>query len=338
MLALVKLLPFVVLASATPLAKRYAGVQIVSDVDGKCLAATPKTGSGSAVTTVNCGQTNFPEIWDISPGSGSVTLHGTNLALDAGLSPTDHGLLKVWTSYPGLYQQTWYLTPDYRIAITGGTQCLDEGVNGPQIYTCTTGNKNQAWTIRIIDSSPTSTYISTSDTVYTTSTGYSSGPVSTSTAYSSGPVSASSTYTSGPVPSSSEYSSGPVPASSAYSSGPVSASSGFASSTDYASSGVATSTEYASSGVASSTEYASSGTDSGTVYPSSDIQSGTGYASSGIASGTGYASSGAVSSTGYASTDAASSTEYASSGIASSTEYASSGVISATSYPSSSAV
>jgi hypothetical protein len=50
---------------------------------------------------------------------------------------------QIWTSYPGLYQQTWYLTGDNRIAITGGNQCLDEGTNGIQTYQCTTGNTNQ---------------------------------------------------------------------------------------------------------------------------------------------------------------------------------------------------
>jgi hypothetical protein len=95
MLALVTLLPFFIAASATPLAKRYSGVQIVSSIDGKCLAAAPKTGSGSAVTTVKCGEGNFPHSWDIQPGSGSITLHGSKLALDAGLSPADHGSLKV---------------------------------------------------------------------------------------------------------------------------------------------------------------------------------------------------------------------------------------------------
>ena len=38
----------------------------------------------------------------------------------------------------------WYLTGDNRIAITGGTMCLDEGDNGPQTYQCTTGNTNQS--------------------------------------------------------------------------------------------------------------------------------------------------------------------------------------------------
>jgi len=37
---------------------------------------------------------------------------------------------QTWQSYPGLFQQTWYLTADGRIAITGGNQCLDEGTNG----------------------------------------------------------------------------------------------------------------------------------------------------------------------------------------------------------------
>jgi hypothetical protein len=52
-------------------------------------------------------------------------------------------ILQVWDSYPGLYQQTWYYTDDNRIAITGGTQCLDEGTNGIQTYQCTPGNTNQ---------------------------------------------------------------------------------------------------------------------------------------------------------------------------------------------------
>jgi hypothetical protein len=38
--------------------------------------------------------------------------------------------VQTWTSYPGLAAQTWYLTTDGRIAITGGNQCLDEGANG----------------------------------------------------------------------------------------------------------------------------------------------------------------------------------------------------------------
>jgi hypothetical protein len=39
-------------------------------------------------------------------------------------------MIQTWQSYPGLSAQTWYLTADGRIAITGGNQCLDEGTNG----------------------------------------------------------------------------------------------------------------------------------------------------------------------------------------------------------------
>lgn len=148
MLALVAVLPPLLCATASPIAKRYTGVKIVSGRDGKCLAAAPKTSVGSAVTSVDCNSNpSYPMLWDINPGSGSVVLSGTDLALDAGSSPGNNGGLKVWTSYPGLYQQTWYLTGDNRIAITGGDQCLDEGDNGIQTYQCTTGNTNQVFNV-----------------------------------------------------------------------------------------------------------------------------------------------------------------------------------------------
>jgi hypothetical protein len=114
-------------------------------------------GNGSPLVTMECGAAAG---WDIFPGSGSVILTGTSFAMDAGV-PGNNGLLKVcqavrpsfrwavgrigrercsidmtwtniqtWTSYPGLAAQTWYLTTDGRIAITGGNQCLDEGANG----------------------------------------------------------------------------------------------------------------------------------------------------------------------------------------------------------------
>lgn len=58
--------------------------------------------------------------------------------------PGNNQGLKLWTCYPGLFQQTWYYTDDRRIAITGGNQCLDEGTNGVQTYQCTPGNTNQS--------------------------------------------------------------------------------------------------------------------------------------------------------------------------------------------------
>ncbi|KAK4688940.1 hypothetical protein P7C73_g1169, partial [Tremellales sp. Uapishka_1] len=135
-------------ASATPIAKRASGHLIQSYRTGRCLSpASGKSGlsataDGTVLTTVDCGSA---VLWDISPGSGSVIVSGTSLALDAGVDPHDFVSAKLWTSYPGLTQQTWYLTADNRIAITGGNQCLDEGDDGPQTYQCTTGNTNQIW-------------------------------------------------------------------------------------------------------------------------------------------------------------------------------------------------
>lgn len=126
---------------ASPVEKRWARVRIRSGRDGKCLTAAPKTGVGYPVYTGDCGSAL---LWSISPGAGSI--HLGPLALDAGEKPHNNGQLKVWTSYPGLMQQTWYLTNDNRIAIMGGDQCLDEGNNGVQTYQCTPNNDNQGET------------------------------------------------------------------------------------------------------------------------------------------------------------------------------------------------
>ncbi|KAK8869443.1 hypothetical protein IAR55_000007 [Kwoniella newhampshirensis] len=146
------------LAAGAPLTKRdtnqliYAGQR-----DNLCISVqggynttdslgfeTGNTGltDGIPVVSVPCHQATR---WDIQQGSGSILASGTNFALDAGSNPGNNGALKIWTSYPGLYQQTWYYTDDQRIAITGGDQCLDEGDNGVQTYQCTTGNTNQIW-------------------------------------------------------------------------------------------------------------------------------------------------------------------------------------------------
>lgn len=64
------LLPLLALASASPVVKRYAGVQIVSGRNGQCLGAAPNTEVGSQVQTVDCGNTTWATLWDIDYGSG----------------------------------------------------------------------------------------------------------------------------------------------------------------------------------------------------------------------------------------------------------------------------
>ncbi|WRT63113.1 uncharacterized protein IL334_000016 [Kwoniella shivajii] len=141
------LLPLLALpwVSASPVqhTKRYSGVKIQSYRNRKCLSPIGTAGDGMQVTTVACAQA---KTWDINPGSGSVLLHENNkFALDAGTGRDNNEIVKLWTSYPTLFQQTWYLTGDKRIAITGGDQCLDEGDTGSQTWRCTTGNTNQIW-------------------------------------------------------------------------------------------------------------------------------------------------------------------------------------------------
>ncbi len=108
MLALLTLLPllFALTEAAPTLTKRYTGVRIVSNRTGQCLAAAPKTVVGSVVDVVEC-NSPWAGRWNFDRGSGSITLaFGSPLALDAGVNPVDGSKLKVWTSYPGLYQQT----------------------------------------------------------------------------------------------------------------------------------------------------------------------------------------------------------------------------------------
>ncbi|WWD00898.1 hypothetical protein V866_007836 [Kwoniella sp. B9012] len=141
-ITLVSLLSFI---SASPVEKRYSTVKIRSARDNKCLSPQGlRWTDGTQVVTVDCGSAAR---WDINPGSGSVILHGSTYALDAGTGSTNNAIVKLATSTPGAFQQTWYLTTDNRIAITGGNQCLDEGDNGPQTYQCTSGNTNQVWLI-----------------------------------------------------------------------------------------------------------------------------------------------------------------------------------------------
>jgi hypothetical protein len=126
----------------SPHEKRFTNSVIQSGRNRQCLSlpAGVSPSNGVGLVTANC---NTATRWDINPGSGSVIVSGTNFALDAGVPQANNAIAKVWQSYPGSQQQTWYLTTDNRIAVTGGNQCLDQGDNAPQTYQCTPGNTNQ---------------------------------------------------------------------------------------------------------------------------------------------------------------------------------------------------
>ena len=103
MYSLLALMPFAVLAK--PVEKRYSGVYIVAGRNGQCLHTDSSRGSGAVIVTRDCNSAGTTR-WDINPGSGSVVVSGTSFALDAGSSPGNNGGVKIWQSYPGLYQQT----------------------------------------------------------------------------------------------------------------------------------------------------------------------------------------------------------------------------------------
>lgn len=95
------------LTSASPvhlnlntISKRANNQLIYSNRDQKCLSpaggaaavAAGQVNAGTPVVAVDCASAAG---WDINPGSGSVLLTGTALALDAGINPANNGALKV---------------------------------------------------------------------------------------------------------------------------------------------------------------------------------------------------------------------------------------------------
>lgn len=132
---------------ADVLAKRQVSSKITAN-NGQCLGFSGSTdiANGTPIGEVDCGSGNAIEwIFDVDQPSSIVPKGNTGFALDAGSNPGNFGKLKLWQSYPGLSQQTWWYTTDNRIAIYNGNQCLDDG-NGLQTYQCTTGNTNQVFT------------------------------------------------------------------------------------------------------------------------------------------------------------------------------------------------
>ena len=136
------LLSILGLAIGSPIEKRATNVVIRLGRSGECLSLPAGTNpsNGVGLVTRDCVAATR---WDISPGSGSVIVSSTNYALDAGVPQGNNNPAKVWQSYSGSQQQTWSLTSDNHIAVTGGNQCLDMGPSGPQTYQCTYGNTNQ---------------------------------------------------------------------------------------------------------------------------------------------------------------------------------------------------
>jgi len=81
--------------------------QCISPPDGFRQVSKEHIEDGTALTTVDCDEAAG---WDISRGSGSISLTGSSYAMDAGTPAGDNGQLKarirstlIGRSHPGLY-------------------------------------------------------------------------------------------------------------------------------------------------------------------------------------------------------------------------------------------
>ena len=97
------------LALAAPLTKRATTTAKIQGNNGQCLGYSGSTSvyDGTPLGGVDCNSESAIQ-WVFTPQSpSSITPLGhSDFALDAGTNPEDFGKLKLWTSYPGLYQQT----------------------------------------------------------------------------------------------------------------------------------------------------------------------------------------------------------------------------------------
>ncbi|WRT69913.1 uncharacterized protein IL334_006904 [Kwoniella shivajii] len=137
-----------------------AAVQTLTS-GGQCLQVSGTPANGSPVTLGSCNSANSQmtstgQQWVISSGNNAgVQLFGTSFCLDAQTQPAPGRQVVVATCSQAA-SQTWYLTADNRIAITGGTQCLDLSGTNPQTQNCAPNIATQAWSPTFLFDTPTS--------------------------------------------------------------------------------------------------------------------------------------------------------------------------------------
>lgn len=109
LLALLPLLASV--AYASPVSKRATNQVIQSANSNLCISpasgaagvAKGNVGNNVPLVSISC---DDAATWDISRGSGSIILDGTNYAIDAGENPGDNGALKVSLQDPRALRTT----------------------------------------------------------------------------------------------------------------------------------------------------------------------------------------------------------------------------------------
>ncbi|OCF38343.1 hypothetical protein I317_07887 [Kwoniella heveanensis CBS 569] len=139
------------------------GLYVVSFKNNQCL--TPSLGydtkNGDKLITLDCDDPRV-RTWHVPYSAGLFGLSTLGLAMQpdgdgvngdrmkASSRPVD--LQKGWsvliTDPLDGSKTLWLWNTDNRIATSGGTQCLDMGKDGPQMYDCQPENTNQIWIMR----------------------------------------------------------------------------------------------------------------------------------------------------------------------------------------------
>jgi len=146
--------------SSNPFPTTGMGVRFIHPTGDKtkCLTITGnQIYDGAAVGYAACRGASDPnvgyQLWSFdAPGVTSITSSYHNVCLDFGTGGGSNGTpMKVWTCYPGLFQQTLYYTDDLHIAVYGGNQCLDvkAGTTDVQSWQCSGTDNNQIFSVSI---------------------------------------------------------------------------------------------------------------------------------------------------------------------------------------------
>nr|XP_031858622.1 uncharacterized protein CI109_006002 [Kwoniella shandongensis]KAA5525694.1 hypothetical protein CI109_006002 [Kwoniella shandongensis] len=202
--------------TAAPFTKRDTNVLLYSQKDNLCLSvetgaqandqtqaysnhSSPYLYEGLRVVSLPCENSST---WDVSQGNGSVYVTNSDqaFALEAGPHVDNFQTLWVNKTYPGKYSQTFFYTGDRRLAVTNSTECVDEGDNGAQEYSCTTGDTNQIWDATSpngpLDPQPLTTFASSVSTAAATASPASASSDVTSASSGDDPSTATADATS----------------------------------------------------------------------------------------------------------------------------------------------
>ncbi|WVR09272.1 hypothetical protein IAU60_006337 [Kwoniella sp. DSM 27419] len=283
--------------TSAALAQLAAGAAVQSLARGNdCLQVSGTPSSGSQVTLGACNSNNAQmtstgQQWVISSGNNAgVQLYNTNFCLDA-QDDTPGGAVIV-ADCNGSGSQTWYLTGDNRVAITGGTQCLQQG-SQVETQNCAPGIDEQAWVPNLLfDTNQASS--SAGGVAGGAATASGASGESSVLSMANGLASASSVIgsaTSAASAAASSAASGASSVAGAAASGASSVASGAASGASSVASGASSAAAQATSGASSVANQATSGAGSAAGQATSGAGSVAGQATSGAGSVAGQATS-----------------------------------------------